>query len=376
MNNKLNCFDKVIFYGAGTHNLRNIIFPFMSAGYRPLYICDADISKHNTTVYGVEIKAPEELSVTDKRFSEYIIVITPRSRLFIAQIQEKLAELRLANATIVTSADFFEIAQPQRNIKTITRISVSLVFGCNLNCTRCDHFSPLASDKDYVDLAEFESEAARLSQLLSQKLFEFQLCGGEPLLHPMVGEFPLIVKKYFPNTDVIMVSNGILLPSMTSEFWENCERTNLTLQISKYPIALDYENLFELCRLHGVNVEYANNVEADAKCMEGLPLNLNGGVNGDKSFAECRMSWCMHMRNGKIYPCACGAFVDIFNNYFNTGLPFENNGVDIYGLETIRDVAQQLSKPMELCSYCEPRKIKPGINWCVSPRQISEWSLT
>lgn len=44
-----------------------------------------------------------------------------------------------------------------------------------------------------------------------------RLMGGEPLLHPHVIDFCTTTRKLFPTSEIVLVSNGILLPMLTDE---------------------------------------------------------------------------------------------------------------------------------------------------------------
>ena len=57
----------------------------------------------------------------------------------------------------------------------------------------------------------FERDCCRLAELTGGDVDEIQLSGGEPLLHPEVEKFPYIVRKYFPKTKIIIITNATRL---------------------------------------------------------------------------------------------------------------------------------------------------------------------
>ena len=78
---------------------------------------------------------------------------------------------------------------------------------CNLKCRGCSHFSVFAKPK-HKDLDEFEREYKRLSEI--EEVGIMRLMGGEPLLNPNFMEYLRIARKYFPDTYIALVTNGIL----------------------------------------------------------------------------------------------------------------------------------------------------------------------
>lgn len=44
-----------------------------------------------------------------------------------------------------------------------------------------------------------------------------RLMGGEPLLHPKMVEFFIIARSFFPSSEIVLVSNGTLLKTLTDE---------------------------------------------------------------------------------------------------------------------------------------------------------------
>ena len=77
-----------------------------------------------------------------------------------------------------------------------------------------------------------------------------------------------------------------------------------------------------------------------------------------------------------MYPCANSAYIDLFNEYFNEKLPGPTcNGVDIFGVKTLEELTQELSKSIPLCEYCDAKHRMDGIPWKISEKKICEWAL-
>ena len=122
------------------------------------------------------------------------------------------------------------------------QFEIHLTDHCNLNCQMCDHFSPLAEEY-YLDLQDFQKQMERLSFLFHNEAQFIRLLGGEPLLHPDVVSFFPITRACFPETDIKLYTNGLLLPAQTDAFWEACTKYNIIIVITKYPVKFDYDKL-------------------------------------------------------------------------------------------------------------------------------------
>jgi len=106
-------------------------------------------------------------------------------------------------------------------------------------------------------------------------------------------------------------------------------------------------------------------------------LDLEGKQNKEDSFYQCRARrmGCNFFQNGKLYACATGVYIDIFNKYFNKNLP-EIEGISIYKKENTPEIILNhiYNKPQELCKYCNVRKAEQSWHeFQRSNKDISEW---
>ena len=121
---------------------------------------------------------------------------------------------------------------------------VHLAEHCNLNCAGCNHFSPLA-EPEFTDPATLDKDFARLASLFGEKMSHINLLGGEPLLHPSLNECMQIARRHFPKTRITLVTNGLLLTRQKDEFWQTCRENQITIQVTRYPIKLDFDQMLE-----------------------------------------------------------------------------------------------------------------------------------
>jgi ABC-2 type transport system ATP-binding protein len=102
------------------------------------------------------------------------------------------------------------------------------------------------ADKFFLSPEKLEEDLSSIPTFVLNKFKNIYLLGGEPLLHPQVNELMIIAHKYFPNKDIVLLSNGILLPKMNEDFYNNLIKNRIFLSVTQYPINFDYSILKEL----------------------------------------------------------------------------------------------------------------------------------
>jgi MoaA/NifB/PqqE/SkfB family radical SAM enzyme len=254
-------------------------------------------------------------------------------------------------------------------------LDVHVVEHCNLKCKSCTHFSPVA-EEFYHNPTVFERDFARFSTVVKKtglKIGLIKMLGGEPLLHPQLPQFMVMARKHFKDTPIIITTNGILLTKQTEEFWESCEKNNVPIEISAYPIHLDMAEIYRLAERHHVVVtctEYKENQ------MWRMPLDLSGTQDVKKNFRRCPMAVCTTLQDGKLYKCATSAHIEHFNRYFQQNLtPIEDSDyIDIYKEKSAREIRAFLRKPLLFCRYCDLDNLQTELKWETSKKNIQEWA--
>lgn len=68
---------------------------------------------------------------------------------------------------------------------------------------------------------------------------QFYLAGGEPLMNKDCKEYFYILRKYFKNNLIWLITNGILLPKQDNSFWKALKENNIILRPTKYPLKIN-----------------------------------------------------------------------------------------------------------------------------------------
>jgi MoaA/NifB/PqqE/SkfB family radical SAM enzyme len=244
---------------------------------------------------------------------------------------------------------------------------------CNLNCKGCGACSPLAAEW-FLDTDLYEKDCGRLSELSGGTAEYIDLLGGEPLLHPEIIKIIKITRKNFTCT-INIITNGLKLASMSGEFWTACKKNDINIVISGYPVKIDYEKIKLASAEYNVPVE----IRGFAKKLtiwNKLPYDVQGGQNALDNFLSCLSSnFCTVLKNGKIATCGQVFAARHFNEYFHKNMEIsDENFIDIYKASSIDEILEFLSRPIPFCKYCGIKKIKRGIKWETSKKEIAEWT--
>jgi MoaA/NifB/PqqE/SkfB family radical SAM enzyme len=261
------------------------------------------------------------------------------------------------------------------NFKTFGfRFEVHLTEHCNLNCKGCSHFSPLAKN-EFMDIDVFEKDMKRMAELFSNEIQNIRLLGGEPLLHPRVNDFMVITKKYFPKIKRELVTNGLLLSNMSESFWETCWTTDTWINITHYPIPLDFTAIERKAWIKGLKV-MINPKDNPLTEFRKDVYDLTGMQDAYLSHTNCSLfGYCCQLNNGRFYPCSISAYFHHFNQYFELGLPLsEKNYIDIHKVQSKDEFYKLITTPIPCCKYCNIDAQKFGVKWERSKRNLDEWT--
>lgn len=255
------------------------------------------------------------------------------------------------------------------------QFEVDLANHCNLNCRYCDHFSPLA-EEEYPDFGKFEKDLFRLSFLFKKHAKRIFLLGGEPLLNQKISMYLICARKAFPQTEISIVTNGILLQKMEEHFWNTCRQNRIQIIMTKYPISNTlYKKAEKICEENQVIWSYFVNTSV-CKYSYHYPLDLEGKQDARTMYLHCNnANECITLKNGKLYTCSVAPNIDNFNRYFHQELELsEEDGIDIYQVESGQEILQFLSKPIPFCRYCKVYERTYEHPWGISRKEIEEWT--
>lgn len=218
---------------------------------------------------------------------------------------------------------------------------------CNLNCRGCLRYSNITKDSNAYNLENLERDLRCLKKLFNNIAF-IRLLGGEPLLCENLYEYIDMIFLYFPNTQVDILSNGILVKKMKPLLIDSIKKHEVRLSISIYKATEKYTNEIEkFCSTEGIEFSTYVNKEKFFK-----QLNMRGDSNGAEVVKNCVCSRATIINNGVINRCCQPTFTYELNKKFQTKFP-ENIGINIYeeGI-TYKEVKEFVRSNTLFCRYC------------------------
>lgn len=249
----------------------------------------------------------------------------------------------------------------------LMQLEVHLADHCNLNCKGCSHFSNLVSTPVFPDKSQFKRDVMQLTTLFSQ-IHTFYFLGGEPLLNPDLSDYIHIFHQAFPYSNMVLVTNGLLLPAMKQELMDTLRDCRVHISISDYS-CLDTKKIVSFIQTHRLSAELREGKECFSKY-----LNPKGDSDKRNVFQQCIRRNCTFLATGKIAACCQPFTVHYFNEYFDEHLP-EDEGIDLYekGLDGW-EILNRLITPMESCRYCD---FDVPFNWEPSkaPYSKDDWCV-
>lgn len=353
----------VVLFGAGNEGVCAVDI-LKDNGINPLCFCD-------NYKEGIEPRTGLPIISTEKLVANYAyatVILTAIG--YAEEIIKSLENVGVDENQIVTDFKAHLFKQPY-----LAYFELNIIDHCNLTCLGCSHFSPIAENRIWP-LETVRSDLKRMSELTSLRVDEIHILGGEPLLHPDLDEILRTARRAFPNSVISIISNGLLLPEMDEAFWETCNRERITVEVTKYPINIDYDNIIQMTKEKGVAFKFHSYTGKAIKRLYKVPLDITGRQDPEASFLNCTLAnrWIALM-DGKMYTCQTAPNVHHFNRKFGTDMELEyGDCIDIHKVKNIDEILSFLAAPKPFCKYCKTAEVVNDIPWQPSKKEISEWT--
>lgn len=243
-------------------------------------------------------------------------------------------------------------------------VQVHATDSCNLNCKACTHFSPFVRGRRPLKLAQFGKDMERLKELFSG-LYVFQIMGGEPLLEPEICmEMVKIVRHYYPDCSIDLITNGMLVDKMDDMFWTFMKDNFVTVRVSVYPAVLGkVERIKQILNGHGIEFicEISNKVQFEKY------FTTKRRTDAYENMKRCHGRGCYTLYKGHLIKCPSAMYVrDTATELEKVGIAgdwlYANDAIDIYKDNNAWDIIRKLEQPCELCERCDQLN-KVNIPW-------------
>ena len=366
----------------GTGNVGKYVFGQIKNNkkYEVRYFVDKNEMLWGKEIEGIEVISPERLQKIFNSNIDFLLVAFSNA-IFIYEeligmkldkfgiVRNRVFEARLElDQDLFQDKNIFWSEAPYLNKPMLKSLETNVVDYCNLNCKGCSHFSNLFQHGEKVPYDIFCEDIKQIAEHVY--IYQLNLLGGEVLLEERICDYIEYARKMLPDSEIQLVSNGLLIPKQLDDFFECCRENNILISISGYkPTLLLKEKIVEILKQKQVVFAFRDEV-----AEFGKNIDLTGTADRFEAVKRCRESKCHFLRYGKIYKCP---FEALGNKYF------EHYGLDIrvcggYGiyeenLDWKRLIENLFNYSVEACKYCgEEQKIQWGVS---NKPNLEDWAV-
>jgi organic radical activating enzyme len=257
----------------------------------------------------------------------------------------------------------------------IDYLAVHLSEQCNLKCRYCSMMIGAGSGNKDVSFDKTKAALIKLRKAVSD-IGVIQIMGGEPLLNAEILSFCSLLRELYKFTKIEIVTNGILIPTKDSEFFEVIKKFNIKICVSHYPILGSKADVINsILKREGVMYEFSEEFNSFLKLY-----NFEGDSDIDMTFRNCVTTQnCKNGFNLKEYllaGCMAPFALNNVTNYCNIN-PLKYKIIDLMNDEdslSIEKILELSNEPAEICRYCHHDNIE---KWMQAKEidDISNWSI-
>ena len=252
----------------------------------------------------------------------------------------------------------------------IQHLEINIADGCNLNCKGCLHFSNLYSRDEFPDL---ESLLKTIQEVAKKcEIFQFRVLGGEPLLNTNLAEFLIKLRKILPNTDLAVISNGILIPKVSDKLFRVMNENYIGFNLTLYKPTLKMKkNIYTTLEQNGV--AYGSH-EAITDKFEKY-LMLEPAKIDEKPYEKCVSRGILFLKNNMLFRCPLEACIEKYYETFQIDLKAPE-GIDVFDENINWEilVSELYEKPRKLCYYCSVKSEE--YEWSNGKAEKEDWLIS
>ena len=157
---------------------------------------------------------------------------------------------------------------------------------CNLRCKGCSHLSNLVKKPVWGDEEHFRRNLLRVRELFAH-VEDIRFVGGEPFLNPDIGRLVLAARSVFPCAEVIVVTNGLLVPKLQEDILDTLRDNNASVYISSYPPTMKKkEEIAGILRSHGIRCRFSRPIQQFQYEVGETP------EDGKENYSHCFVKQC------------------------------------------------------------------------------------
>ena len=315
-----------------------------------------------TTLRGIPVVPIENIPLSVFEKNNWIIAKKP---MFIESAIDFLRKKEAKNIYVINEEIFFEhdltreriilyLDKIDFKVPFLNYLETNVVDYCNLNCKGCAHFSNICTKEAYLDLKEYKSDLKLICQNFN--VYCFRLLGGEPLLHPNIGEVIRITRYYLPCSRLFLVTNGLKIQQLKQEILDIIRENRIIITISVYKKNQNQmNNIINILKENSIMYLINDDYFSDGHVIEyfNKRLMLSKKIKDDYKNLTCGGRFCKFLRNGKISKCYYPLLIEILNNHFNIHFEVsENDYIDLKKITNAWEEIEKMKRKIPFCDYC------------------------
>jgi organic radical activating enzyme len=217
-----------------------------------------------------------------------------------------------------------ETASQQPAVPVIERLEMHVTHSCNLSCESCCHYSN-HKHNGHIDVSEAETwmSAWRGRFIVN----EFILLGGEPTINSELVKFIPLVRKYWPEAKLTIVTNGFFLnrhpdlPQALADYGNAQIALSVHHDSSMYRIRL--QPILDLIKKwkqdYGISIVVTDSHKNWTRRYLGYGSSMLPFEDNDarKSWEICPARDCKQLFDGKLWKCAPIAYLRLQKQKFD-----------------------------------------------------------
>ncbi len=241
----------------------------------------------------------------------------------------------------------------------VRKVEVYVANGCNLKCRFCSHLNPYR--KGLIPADELIESFECWSRKIAPR--KIGLLGGEPLLHPELFRIIHSVRSCWPDANVVLTSNGLLLHRHSEATITALREANVHVILSLHTRDPEKNRLFEeaIARLRqgGVHTQVLPSADRWKRYHRldaaGRPQPYQS--DPEKAWTRCGPNTCFNLTDRHLYRCSLLA--NALQAYREGVLGPAWRAVETYTPlaedATVSEIVEHLhlrSRPLPACTIC------------------------
>ena len=287
----------------------------------------------------------DDLLKLDNNLQDTLLLVTNRTSLM-ETVETKMNEIGAADRLFIYDFDNNRIMKYSKPV--LLYMEYHVAWHCNLRCKGCSHYCNLYDRPKFGDPVKYRENLLRLRELFDN-IVTLRLMGGEPFLNPELSVFVQISREVFPDTDLRVVSNGLLIPKVDDAVLNSLKQHRASVDISNYhPTARILDKITD--RLYSAGVRY----KASKEIFRFRLIADNVEKDGTYNFNHCFERHCHFLHDdGRFSMCGIPCFYDEVKDKLRAAKEVsEKNWVNIYRAEDGFEILREFNREIPFCTYC------------------------